>query len=92
MEDLWVRITKLQGQTLRTVRNLPFEVIAVTDRQVIIRVGSSGLERPITKDAFHAAAPLKQAGKQIRPIDVRNAGASEMNPAYVAAILNHILP
>ena len=92
MADLWKTIERLQGQTVLTVRSKAFDVLAVTPEAVVIRVESTNNVRPIPMGNFERAAPLKRPGKPLRPIDVRAAGASEVNPAYVAAILNKLLP
>ena len=49
MNDLWKTIASLQGQTVHTVREKPFDVLTVTPEAVVIRV-SAGKVQPIPID------------------------------------------
>jgi hypothetical protein len=87
---LWEKIYELKGRTLLTVgQRKQFEIIEVYDNKCIIKVGSTGKIRPITKNEFERAnmlGPISSLNTSI----LRQKGASEVNPAYVLAILHAI--
>ena len=55
-----------------------------------ITLGSTGKPRAITRDRLEAAGRLKQREQKLRPTRVRAERISEVDPAYVAAIINAI--
>ncbi|OIK11312.1 hypothetical protein [Bacillus sp. MUM 13] len=87
---LWDKINKLKGKTLYTVgQQKQFEIIEVNDNKCVIKVGSTGKIRPITKKEFERAnmlGPISSLNTSI----LRQKGASEVNPAYVLSILRAI--
>ena len=93
MSDLWEKLKRLERVTLQTERGKSFDVISV-DRSrengaVIVEPNSSRKQRPIARSCFDDAQALG-LGTAIRPIDVKDSGASDWNPTYVAAILKAV--
>jgi hypothetical protein len=87
---LWDKIKELKGRTLFTVgQQKQFEIIQVNDNKCFIKVGSTGKIRPITKNEFERANKLGPISSLNTSI-LRQKGASEVNPAYVLAILQAI--
>jgi hypothetical protein len=87
---LWDKIKELKGITLNTVgQQKQFEIIEVNDNKCIIKIGSTGKKRPITKNEFERANVLGPIASLNTSI-LRQKGASEVNPAYVLAILHVI--
>ena len=89
MASLWNRVRALEGQTLPTVsgRGTFFEVAEVGANHVPVVPRSSGKPRRIERREFEQAESLGLATAGVHPIQLRRAGASEFNPAYVAAII-----
>ena len=84
---IWDEIEKLKGQTLRTLdHRKPFDIVDVTEHDVIVRPHKSDIERQISRDAIENAAKRLLAVGQLTRTEV-HAEFSEFNPAYVAAIL-----
>lgn len=89
--DLWRRVTGLEGRTLHTTaRQEPFDVASVRPDGVLVRIHSSGKERLIPRTEIEAGAAYADRGGDLIPSALRQAGASEANPAYVAAILGEV--
>ena len=88
MATLWERVRALEGQTLPTVSGREaFDVAEVDDRHIRVLPRSSGKPRRIERRQFELAESLGLATANVHPIQLRRAGASEFNPAYVAAII-----
>lgn len=88
MESLWDRVRALEGFTLPTVTGrAAFDVASVDDNYVRVVPRSSGKPRPIKREQFERAEALGLATTDVTPIQLRRAGISEFNPAYVAAII-----
>jgi hypothetical protein len=87
----WEAVRALNGKSLTTVRGRTFDILTVADESVVISVLSTGKTRSISRAEFERAhdAGLFIAG--VRPQQLRDANASEANPAYVAAIIREIL-
>ena len=87
---MWDKIKKLIGCTIYTVgRNKPFKIIDVTETTCTIKVESSGKPRSIQKKEFENALRVGNVSS-LTPSLLRQKGASEVNPAYVVAILKRI--
>ena len=91
MEEMWVSVRALQGRTLLTARGNPFCVVSVKTGYVAVVLQSTGKERRISRAEIEGAIALALQGRDISPSRLREAGVSEANPAYVAAIVRHIL-
>ena len=88
MATLWERVRALEGRTLPTVSGREaFDIAAVTDGHVRVVPRSSATPRTITRREFEHAEALGLATADVTPIQLREAGVSEFNPAYVAAII-----
>ncbi len=91
MDDLWQRVGRLKGQTLVTTgRGRSFDVVDVRPDAVVITVHSTGKVRRVPRSEIEAAAKLGITGLGLTPQAIRDAGASEANPASVAAILEAV--
>jgi hypothetical protein len=91
MGQLWARVAELQAKTITTTTGrAQFNVDRVTDTGIVITPHSTGLPRKIQRRELESAAGLGLTTDQLTPTRVRQAGASEFNPAYVAAILRAI--
>jgi hypothetical protein len=89
--NLWEQVRALKGQTLQTVEEgVPFDIESIDDRKVKILV-SSGKTYSIYRQEFDRAEALGLATADVRPFQLRKAGASEGNPAYVAAIIRSVI-
>src|SRR3712207_2385446 len=87
MASLWERIQALEGWTLPTVSGRgEFDIASVIGGYIRVVPRSSGKPRPIKREEFERAEALGLATIEVAPIQLRRAGASEFNPAYVAAI------
>lgn len=91
MHTLWEQVRALEGQTLSTARGRAFDVSMVDDRQIHVVPHSTGKVRPIRRHEFERAETLGLVTLDITPIRLRQAGVSEVNPAYVAAIIREIV-
>jgi hypothetical protein len=88
MGSLWEQVRALEGGTLPTVSGrAAFDITAVEDDYVLIVPESSGKPRTIKREEFERAEALGLATADVTPIQIRRAGISEFNPAYVAAII-----
>lgn len=91
MQTLWERVRGLEGQTLSTARGREFDITMVDDRHVRVAPHSTRKLRTIRRQEFEQAETLGLATLDITPIRLRQAGVSEANPAYVAAIIREIV-
>ena len=85
--DCWPNVVGLKGRTLRTLaQNKPFDILELSDHELIIRVGSSGRLRKIRRREIEGAyQELLQRGEiSARDIQKRHA---PRNSAFVSAIL-----
>ncbi len=91
LDQIWGRVRELEGRTLRTTgQGKSFDVEAVTEHSVAISPHSTHRLRSISRQEFERAVRLGLRGEKLTPIAIRQARASEANPAYVAAILRTI--
>ncbi len=92
MGDVRAHGAGLVGQTLRTTgpRRMPFDVVASDPSGVTIHLHSTDKDRLVPWQQIEAASLLGLHGKEITPLRLREAGASEAHPAYVAAILRAV--
>lgn len=91
---LWAGLKELEGATVETVRGKPFTVLAVDPGKqgaIVIELASTGKRRTILRDEIERAYGLGHHGEAVRPSTVRASGASERNPAYVAALLRALV-
>lgn len=85
--DLYSEIKKLEGMTLKTLRdNKSFDVIDVTRKKVIIEPHESEKERPINWSEIDGAYRQLAANRRITRGEIEERH-SPRNPAYVAAML-----
>jgi hypothetical protein len=89
---LWECVAGLSGKTLRTLRGKTFDVSSVTPTEVVVVPLSTGKPRPIRREEIEQAHALGIEPTRLIAKEVRDAGASEVNPAYVVAILKAIQP
>ena len=88
MASLWERVRALEGFTLPTVSGrAAFDITAVEDGSVRVVPHSSGKPRTIEREEFEQAEAVGLATTHVTPIQLRRAGISDFNPAYVAAII-----
>jgi hypothetical protein len=88
MASLWEQVQSLKGWTLPTVSGrASFDITFVGDGYIRVVPQSSGKPRPISQQEFERAEALGLATADVTPIQLRQAGVSEFNPAYVAAII-----
>ena len=93
MDELWSRVKELEGRTLQTLsRRLPVHITRVEHDQVLVTPESTGTTRAIRREEIEKAYELRLSTEELTPSRLRAEGASEFNPAYVAAILNALKP
>jgi hypothetical protein len=81
-----------KGQSLPTAAGRTrFLIAEVNDRRVEVVPHSTGKMRPIYCQEFERAEALGLAHADVTPSQLRQAGASEGNPAYVAAIIRAVV-
>jgi len=84
--NIWIEIEKLKGQTLTTLdQHKPFDVVDVTEHDVIVRPHKNEVERKIPRDEIEDAFRRLSAVGELTRSDIREE-FSNFNPAYVAAI------
>ena len=84
---IWSEIKKLKGTTLKTLdQNRPFDIVEVTDQNVIVKPHARGIARTIKREAIEDAFGELALRGEITRADIRERYAN-YNPAYVAAIL-----
>lgn len=84
--DCWSQIRALEGKLLRTLdRRKPFEIVAVTENQVALKVSTGKIRTVRRKEIENAFRELTLTGTISRS-DIQER-YSPRNPAYVAAIL-----
>lgn len=86
-DELWARVRALEGRMLVTTAGKAFRIVAVGTDYVRIAPESSGKERPVHRSEIEGAVAMARAGREVSPVRLREAGVSEFNPAYVAAIV-----
>lgn len=86
----WENVRRLQGQTLQTVRGMPFTVTHVDDSVVLAVPSSTRKPRTIPRAEIEGALRLALSGEDLTPSAVRYNRISEANPAYVVAIVKAI--
>ena len=92
MTTLCEHVRALKGQTLSTVTGRArFVITEVTDKRVEIVPLSTGKTRLVSCQEFERAAARGLATADVIPSQLRAAGASEGNPAYVAAIIRAVV-
>jgi hypothetical protein len=88
MASLWERIRALEGFTLPTVSGrAAFDIASVDEDYVRVVPHSSGKPRRIKREEFKGAEALGLATSGVTPNQLRGAGISEFNSAYVTAII-----
>lgn len=91
MATPWERVRAMKGQTLPTVTGRAvFDVEAADNDSIQVVPYSSGKPRTISSHEFDRAEILGLAVPSVTPIQLRTAGASEFNPAHVAAIIRAV--
>lgn len=84
--DCWSQVRALEGRPLRTLdRHKPFEVVAVAENQVALKVSTGKIRTVRHKEIEGAFRELTLTGK-ISQSEIHERH-SRWNPAYVAAIL-----
>lgn len=86
--DLRQTFGQLKGHTLETLgRAKPFTVVVVNERSIVVRPHSTNQDRPIRRIEIESAlGELQQCG-ELSLVNIRKNHHSEVNPAYVAALL-----
>jgi hypothetical protein len=85
--DLTGELRKLQGKRLTTLyQNKPFEITQVSNSQIILKTSTES-QRPIPFKEIASAWNHLEKKKKLTRSEVRDLGYSEVNPAYVVAIL-----
>lgn len=84
--DCWSQVRTLEGKPLRTLdRHKPFEVVAMAENQVALKV-STGKIRTVRRTEIEGAFRELTLTGAISRSGIRERH-SQWNPAYVAAIL-----
>jgi hypothetical protein len=84
--NIWIEIEKLKGQTLATLdQHKPFDIVDVTEHDVIVRPHKNEIERKIPRDEIENAFRRLFSVGELTRSDIREE-FSNFNPAYVAAI------
>jgi hypothetical protein len=85
--DLTIELRNLQGKRLTTLyQNKPFEITQVSNNQITLKT-STEAQRPIPLKEITRAWNHLQRHKKLTRSEIRDLGYSELNPAYVVAIL-----
>jgi hypothetical protein len=85
--DLTTELRKLQGKRLTTLyQNKPFEITQVTNNQIILKTSTKPQHSIPLKEIASAWNHLEKK-KKMTSSEVRDLGNSEVNPAYIVAIL-----
>ena len=85
--DLTAELRNLQGKRLTTLyQNKPFEITQVSNNQIILKT-SKVPQHPIPLKEITSAWNHLMKKKKLTSSEVRDLGYSELNPAYVVAIL-----
>jgi hypothetical protein len=85
--DLALELKKLQGKRLLTLyQKKPFEITQVSNNQIILKT-STEPQRPISLKEITLAWKHLEKHKKLTQSEIRDLGNSEVNPAYVVAIL-----
>lgn len=90
--ELWERVRLLEGRKLNsTSGRSTFEILSVKSDVALIRIHSTGSERSIRRQEFDKALKFGMVTFSVTPSQIRESGASEFSPAYVAAIIRTVL-
>ncbi len=85
--DLTTELRNLQGKRLTTLyQNKPFEITQVSNNQIILKT-STEPQHPIPLKEIASAWNHLKKKKKMTSSEVRDLGNSEVNPAYIVAIL-----
>jgi len=85
--DLTAELRNLQGKRLTTLyQNKPFEITQVSNNQIILKTSKES-QHPIPFKEIASAWNQLMKKKKLTSSEVRDLGCSEVNPAYVVAIL-----
>ncbi len=85
--DLVGELKKLQGKRLTTLyQNKPFEIKQVSNDQIILKTSKES-QHPIPMKEILLAWNHLEKHKELTRSQISNLGYSELNPAYVVAIL-----
>jgi hypothetical protein len=85
--DLTAELKNLQGKRLTTLyQNKPFEITQVSNNQIILKT-SKVPQHPIPLKEITSAWSHLMKKKKLTSSEVRDLGYSELDPAYVVAIL-----
>ncbi len=85
--DLLVELRKLQGKRLLTIyQKKPFEITQVSNNQIVIKTSTES-NRPIPLKEITLAWNHLEKHKKLTRGEIQGLGYSELNPAYVVAIL-----
>ena len=89
MNDLWDRVMSLEGRTLRTVTDKPFDVLYVDRARevVIVAPQSTGKRRSIERRQLEQAAELGSISG-LKPSQVKASKVSAWSSAYVVGLLH----
>jgi hypothetical protein len=83
----WTEIRNLKGHTLKTLdRRKPFQVVEVTEHNVIVVPIETGKERPVPREGIEKAYRQLIVKGSLTRSDIMKE-YSPFNPAYVAALL-----
>jgi hypothetical protein len=85
--NIWEELEKLEGKTLSTLdQHKPFDVLDVSDREMMIRPHETNTARKIRRHEIENAYRRLAAVGELTRSEIREE-FSNFNPAYVAAIL-----
>jgi hypothetical protein len=89
--DLWEVIRNLEAQSLRTLKKgAAFEILSISDKKIVIRNHSTGNVLIIRKKEIEGACKELLALGKISRVEIEDHHLPR-NPAYVVAILSHLL-
>jgi len=88
--NIWPVIENLVGKTLTTLaQDKPFEILKVSNNEVVILIHSTNKERKIQKKNIENAAKYLFSHRTLTRKQIRKL-FSEPNPAYIAVILSKL--
>jgi len=91
MADLWASAPLLLGKTLQTATGRQFDVVTVGEAHLVVRIASTGNDRRIYRREIEATEALwQETGTAPTPGAIRDAQASEANPAYMVPIIQEL--
>ena len=84
----WDKVKELEGRTLKTLdHEKKFDILAVSNKGVIVKPLSTGKERKVPRDEIDDGAYRELASNKEITRTTIEAKFSPRNPVYVAAIL-----